>query len=293
MQTFFHADDLGATLSVSKQILYCWRLGKISGFSVLANGDACDYVAEVLAEEIDLDARIAAHLNLSEGRCSAPQEDVQLLVDEEGYFNLSFERLLKLKILSSRSQMQVLIQQVKIEWRAQILQVQKICGLRKVLVLDGHQHIHMLPFLFPVAIQLAKEFNIPSVRISRELFYFAESWQELFSKDFLINVVKHFILRYCARIAVPLAATAKLSFAERVLGVLYSGHMSGGAIQHGIRAAEKKGILDLEVILHVGKATPQEMTRWSKTPAIGSFYLSKNRDLEFENILSYRQVAEN
>ena len=55
------------------------------------------------------------------------------------------------------------IQEVRIEWRAQI----EACQREDLLFLNSHEHIHMLPLLFPLTLELAREYNIPHVRLTQ------------------------------------------------------------------------------------------------------------------------------
>jgi hypothetical protein len=55
------------------------------------------------------------------------------------------------------------IQDVRAEWRAQI----EACLGKKLMFLNSHQHIHMLPALFCLTLELAQEYRIPYVRLTR------------------------------------------------------------------------------------------------------------------------------
>jgi predicted glycoside hydrolase/deacetylase ChbG (UPF0249 family) len=55
------------------------------------------------------------------------------------------------------------IKDVRIEWSAQI----EACQRKNLLFLNSHEHIHMLPLLFPLTLELAREYNIPHVRLTQ------------------------------------------------------------------------------------------------------------------------------
>jgi predicted glycoside hydrolase/deacetylase ChbG (UPF0249 family) len=55
------------------------------------------------------------------------------------------------------------IEQIRQEWSAQI----EACGGRKLVFLNSHEHIHMLPVLFKLSLELAKEYQIPYLRLSQ------------------------------------------------------------------------------------------------------------------------------
>ncbi len=55
------------------------------------------------------------------------------------------------------------------EWKAQILFLGKyLGGPERLSHLDSHQHIHVLPGIWPVAVALQKEFAIPRLRVPYE-----------------------------------------------------------------------------------------------------------------------------
>jgi predicted glycoside hydrolase/deacetylase ChbG (UPF0249 family) len=55
------------------------------------------------------------------------------------------------------------VQEVRIEWCAQI----EACQQKSLLFLNSHEHIHMLPLLFPLTLELAREYAIPNVRLTQ------------------------------------------------------------------------------------------------------------------------------
>ena len=63
--------------------------------------------------------------------------------------------------------------QVEIEWREQIKRVIEVFSPRSFTAVDSHDHVHMLPFLFPIAAKLAREFDLPEIRISNEIYHFS------------------------------------------------------------------------------------------------------------------------
>ncbi len=284
----FHSDDLGATVQVSRDILTQWSAGALHGFSILANGEAVKDISSALNRDSQKEARISVHLNLSEGPPCAPTEKVPLLVNENGLLRHTFGTLL-VQFLTKRSQRMAFLAQVEAEWDAQIKEVKRIVSPRAVNSVDGHMHIHMLPFLFPLAARLAKENGVSQIRISREPFYICEKL-DILKAFFWVNSLKHFILKWCSISAVQVCKTMQLNSLSGIIGILYTGRMSTPRILAGIKAANKKGFKDLEVVLHVGRASESELKRWHNNPGIGKFYRSPWRDLEKKNLLEARSI---
>jgi predicted glycoside hydrolase/deacetylase ChbG (UPF0249 family) len=286
MKITYHCDDIGLTPNVTQRILSAWREGLISSFSILANGLELSQVSDGLLESSNIDARIAAHLNLTDGKalCSHHKQ----FVSEEGYFNGSFFGLLITWLRSSADDKASLVNAIEEEWRAQIKVIMKLSGLREVAVIDGHTHIHMLPFLFPVAARLAKEFGIPEIRVSDEIFYISPNMKQNISLRFMINFLKHIVLRLCSIKARQVCQQYQLVYQQKMLGVLYSGNMTAAAASSGIKRAKKSGITSLEVLFHIGRATREEMALLSEGTASTEFSVSNWRDIEYIELKKLR-----
>ena len=86
-----HADDLGICRGITDRIIETHREGCVRRTSIVANGEAFQYAVAMLRENPDL--AWSVHLNLVEGRCLGPKQDLSLLVDKRGWFKQSFLRL--------------------------------------------------------------------------------------------------------------------------------------------------------------------------------------------------------
>jgi predicted glycoside hydrolase/deacetylase ChbG (UPF0249 family) len=283
-----HADDFGATKNVTRNIVTAWLAKGLDGVSVIANGDAINEAALQVNAHQDRPLRIVAHLNLSEGLPIASPSQVPLLIDRSGRLSHGFMGIWIKWLFSGKTAKQSLLYQIEIEWREQIKKVIETFSPRSVSGLDGHVHIHMLPFLFPIAVKLAKEFGLSEIRISGEHFHFSP--KESLKIGFLVNVIKHVLLNL---LAVPARKTINknaISSADSVAGVLYSGFMTLCAVEAAIKAADCQKLNWIEIIFHPGKATEKEAHRWSNNPAIGKFYLDSQRDCERDVLLTVRKA---
>lgn len=285
MRVILHSDDLGITRQSSSLLLETWRSGGLDGFSVIANGDATDWVREELARDRDRPARIAVHFNLTEGSASSREGSLDELTDGEGRFRHGFVGLIGIALLGSAAQRLRLAAQVEQECRAQIRAVRAICGDRPVLALDGHNHVHMIPGLFAAVARAAVAEGVTEIRISDEPFHVAEPWRDPWRPFWWINLLKYLLLRELSRRVHPLAAAAGLRAPGRLIGVLYTGHMTAQRAQRGIAAAQARSAEAVEVVFHVGRASPEECGRWrgatsSYSKLYSSFHLSPWRDVE-------------
>src|SRR6267378_2899977 len=154
-----NADDLGWTQGVNRGIAEAHRNGIVTSTSLLANGCAFEEGVQSALQSPRLG--VGVHLNLSDGKPTAPAEQIKSLLDENGDFSGGPETLLfRLTAKSLETK------EVETEWNAQIEKV-RAAGIRPTH-LDGHKHVQMLPGLFAVALRLAKKHGIEAVRVSHE-----------------------------------------------------------------------------------------------------------------------------
>lgn len=154
-----NADDLGWTEGVNRGILDAFRGGIVTSTSLLANGAAFAEAAKAAKSAPRL--ALGVHLNLSDGAPTADRESVTSLLNDDGMLADSPENL-----LLKRARRKLVLDEVEEEWDAQIQKVRDV-GIRPTH-LDGHKHVHMLPGLFTIALQLAKRHGIEAIRVSLE-----------------------------------------------------------------------------------------------------------------------------
>jgi len=154
-----NADDLGWTAGVNRGIAEAHRNGIVTSTSLLANARAFEDGVKTASELPRLG--VGVHLNLSDGKPTAPAEQVKTLLTEDGEFAGGPESLLLRLATKSLN-----TKDVEKEWDAQIEKVRG-AGIRPTH-LDGHKHVQMLPGLFGIALRLAKRHGIEAVRVSHE-----------------------------------------------------------------------------------------------------------------------------
>jgi predicted glycoside hydrolase/deacetylase ChbG (UPF0249 family) len=288
-RVLFHADDMGATPTVSERLCDAWENGLLDGFSMFGNCDHPEVISSRLASNPDRTARIAVHLNLWEGQPISPVNEVPSLVDRSGFLDLEFSDVLR-RVRMGRPQRSgtTFLAQVELEWRAQIEAVLGMIWPRRLTALDGHLHVHMIPTMFGLAVRLAGDYNIPEIRIVREPFFLSRNRHHIRSRRFLVNCVKRDLLRRYAAINASTADTSGLKSPDRMIGVLYSGMMSRANIGPGIAAARRRGARHIEVLFHIGRADASELARWNGNTSHASFALSPGRDLEYEELIRMR-----
>jgi predicted glycoside hydrolase/deacetylase ChbG (UPF0249 family) len=148
----------------------------------------------------------------------------------------------------------VRLAEVEKEWEAQVARV-AAAGFR-VTHLDGHQHLHLLPRLFPVVLSLARRFEVPFVRAPRR-------------GDPAATAGASFAARARARLLSRFGDAARRELAKaglpeppRVLGLAEAGRMTLGRWKSLVTALPSDGTF--EVVLHPGVSDEEtrEKYRW-------------------------------
>lgn len=281
-----HTDDLGMTKKTTAYIIQSWINGHLDSFSIIANGDAAEDVRIELERNSARSVRIAVHFNLTEGRSSAPRNEVPLLVDDKGEFRHSFGSLFAVAMVSALAKKTDLFNQILHECKAQIAEVSSICGDRQIITVDGHNHIHMIPGVFSAVAQAARDAGIPEIRISDEPFYVASPWHDWRKMFFWINIAKHLLLKLLSANSRRVVKQFGLHSPDAIVGVLYSGKMSALRAMCGVKAAAHGSIV--EVVFHIGRANLSETARW-RNNSYARFHISELRDSERAELVLFSQ----
>jgi predicted glycoside hydrolase/deacetylase ChbG (UPF0249 family) len=163
-QLIINSDDYGRSPDISRGIREAHLRGVVTSTTCMMNipttaGD----IARALQETPKLG--MGVHLVLTMGTPISAPESVPSLVDENGYFfkiRPILERLPRLNI-----------EEVKMEWRAQIEHFVQSAG-RKPTHLDSHHHSsYLTPDLFRAMLELAREYEC-AIR-----YPFTETWKEM------------------------------------------------------------------------------------------------------------------
>lgn len=290
-----HADDFGMFYQESERILECSLRGGLTGISVMPTGkDFLSTMDRLVSENSKLLNNLTIHLNLMEGHCCAEQKNVDLLVDEKGYFNLSFARLLAVSYIPGlRKQM---YRQIKDEIYAQINKSQKYFGTKK-LQLDSHYHVHMVPVVFDALMSVIEEqkLDVSYIRMPIErLSLYIGKLHKL--KDFkYINLIKVGILNVLSY-RNNLKYSSKLKQYEKKLfvGVMCSGRMIYENIMvllPGIQEKSRKDNLNVELLFHPGGIKEQDDLNELIRCDSREFFSEKYREKEAEALIKLEKMG--
>ncbi len=154
-----NADDYGLTAAVSAGILRAHREGIVTSTSVLAVAPGLTRAGGWLADEGDLG--VGVHLALvGEDRPLLSAAEIPSLVDRDGLFAGSWRAFVPRAVAGRIDR-----DDVRRELAAQI---EAVAGLGvRISHLDGHQHLHLLPMVRDVVIDLAGRYRILALRVPR------------------------------------------------------------------------------------------------------------------------------
>ncbi len=249
------ADDIGITKENTDTILETVDAGVVRFVSVLPNGVALDYAIEACAMRRGK-VQVVLHANLTVGPCISQKEQIPLLVDKSGMFRHSPLSLWRMHLMASASVKAELVRQVGAELRAQFDLVQRTLMARGLALegANGHQHIHMIPFVFDELISIP---GLTAVRITREPFYMMPgSLASLVSVRMLGLVV----FRVLSRRNESRAHQKGLVTNSHFLGLLFSGKMTYGSVDAGLRSIHDEG--STEILFHPGSTVLANIAGW-------------------------------
>ena len=158
-----NADDFGLTSEVNDGIIQAFQRGIVTSASLMPMGGAFQQAIRFIKENPKIDVGI--HLTLTGEKSLLDPREVPTLVDEHGRFRENAYRFF-LDYMRNHISMK----DVEKELNAQFEKVLKH-GI-SISHIDSHQHIHMLPKILEITIQLADRYNIRFIRCPNEKLRF-------------------------------------------------------------------------------------------------------------------------
>ena len=169
MRFIVHADDCGLTRQISQDIFACLAQGPLNSVSVIMGGSHTPESLQQLAAMSHV--RVCLHLNILEGRCTAPISQVRPLVDAQGVFKYGLGQMLCSLAVDAGARKKALLSAIRNEFEAQLdAFASGFSPLRQRggLHLDGHLHVHTIPALRGIMRDLMREHPPAYVRLPKE-----------------------------------------------------------------------------------------------------------------------------
>jgi len=231
------ADDFGLTHSINEGILVSAKEGIVTNINLIPTGDASNEAIAMI--KYDKIPEIGVHFALTETHPVTSTRLISSIIDEDGSFPGSRVEFL-MRLFSGR----IDIEHVKIELKSQIDKAAH-SGAR-ITNLSSHEHLHMIPEIFKVLVDLAKEYGVRYIRVPKK-----EAMMPPFS---LKKIFKSAVAGYFYPGMEKLLKRAVLSTADNFLGFLDS-----GAIREDVLLRMIEGIREgvTELVVHPGFLDPE------------------------------------
>lgn len=296
----FHADDYGISQNSCNDIITLLEKGCLNSISILPNMKSFNYAIKEFQnfkeKHLENKVNVSVHINFMEGHCCANPKDIPDLIDENGFFKISWGslfkwnyNLLKRKVIKKQLQVEIIAQTKKC-LDAGIVSAQ---GLR----FDSHQHTHMIPIVFDALISAVNELkqqNIKTefIRNTQDPiipYVKVKDIRKSFSK---INLIKCLILNYYSYKVRKLLGKMELPV-PYLCGVFFSGYMDYERLEKVLPFYAKNPInqkRNMELLFHPGKVLQDEITEEFVKPDFITFHLSKGREIEYNSIIKLKSI---
>jgi predicted glycoside hydrolase/deacetylase ChbG (UPF0249 family) len=153
-----HADDLGLHESVDRAIFRAFEAGAIAGASILATGPT---FATAAAGARAVGLPLALHLALVDTAPLSPPDEIPSLVGSDGRFPPYYHRV-ALNTQLGRLRPDELRREIRRQLEA--FTDADLVG-PSGLLLDGHQHLHLLPAVLDALLEIGPEFRLAALRL--------------------------------------------------------------------------------------------------------------------------------
>lgn len=154
MKVVFHADDFGLMPSINAAVVEAHTQGVLGSTSLMVNADAAVEAASLAKQHPSLD--VGLHLTLVEERPVLPPEEIATLVDGDHFWR--HHPTVAERYFTGRWSAGQAVRELEAQWE-RCTQL----GIAPSHV-DGHQHLHLLPGVFPSVVAQARRRGVTFVR---------------------------------------------------------------------------------------------------------------------------------
>lgn len=246
-QLIVNADDFGLHTKINQGIIEGYQRGCLRSTSFVAAGAAAAEAAELARENPGLG--VGLHLTLVAERPVLSPAQVPSLVDADGFLWPDHGVFIKRFAAGKIS-----LAEVRAECEAQIMRAKEL-GVALAHI-DSHQHLHVLPKLSKVVVDLAVCHGLKKMRLPAESVFFSGKYRAPFARH-----VARAGLTACAWLAEKEMKRAGLTMPQRFFGMLAGGHMFTPHFMEILKALPE-GVS--EIMVHPGRdnETLNDLYHW-------------------------------
>ena len=260
-----NADDFGLAESINKGIIKGYKEGFITSTSLMCSAPAFANAVKLARETPGLGLGI--HLTLVGGvQPVLPADQVASLVDEQGVFLDNYVLFAKRFYTGG-----IKLVELEAELRAQIER-----GLATKLSfthMDSHQHLHVLPGMGKIVLNLCREYGFKAVTIPEESYFWTGGY-----KSSLVRTMGKCGLSFCSALFRRQVKTYGFSAPDHFFGMVAGGNLNETLVGN-ILAALPEGTS--EIMTHPGleadKLAQQFKWGYHWEQELDAFISSKNK----------------
>ena len=197
--------------------------GILDSASLLVNGTAVNTAIQNWKNLKNF--KLFLHLCLTEGKAIGSSKSSNDLKTEDGKIKASFIQLMYLSMLPNNSSKKIKLREdLKEEIIAQINNYKSLTGLTEIC-LDDHQHIHLVPIVLSILIEISGDYKITWVRTTSEPLPTGlpfKLWLNAFSHN---GFIKWLLLQFLSERAKPKLREASIKTNISFAGILFTGRM--------------------------------------------------------------------
>ena len=160
-----NSDDFGRHKLINRAVEKCLQFGILKSATLMAGGIAFDDAVKVAKKNPALGVGI--HFTLANGFPVLPPEKIPTLVTEDGNFFENYVVFLK-KYLQGK----ISHEEIKSELSAQLEKIQR--AEINLTHFDSHQHLHHIPGIIEICLELAEGAKISAMRVSETKIFDGE-----------------------------------------------------------------------------------------------------------------------
>lgn len=275
-------DDFGLSPAVNAAVISAHRHGCLTCASLMVGAPAAAAAAAQAQEHPGL--CLGLHLTLIQGRPVLPPRQVPSLCRAAGEFRRSPVGTGFWYFFSSRARREI---------RAEaVAQIERLLswGLKPWFI-NGHLNLHLHPAIWPLVVELAREYQIPAVRLAFEELRLN---LQLDRRRPVGKILQALIFSWLSRRA--LRTIGALRYNDHLFGLLNAGHLTEDYLV-GLLPYLKPGVT--EIYSHPAAVPETEQPRWPpryqhrrELAALLSPRLRMKLAQENIKLISYRELAE-
>ena len=162
-----NADDFGLHETVNQGIIHGFTAGIVTSTTIMASGKAFEHAISLASDNLQLG--IGVHLTLVGEKPVCDADKIKSLLDNEGCLAPEYPQFLLRYMLGK-----IELSDIRRELTAQVQKV--VDSGIQITHLDSHQHMHIVPGIINITIDIAKQFGIKAMRIPAEPYLFVGNY---------------------------------------------------------------------------------------------------------------------